>query len=83
MSRRHSRGVRHLRVHQCEICERWTSFGVMTTAGEGPLRASGWRHRVFRWVCSDCERNQENVVAVDRALTQWEIDRGYRAAVGS
>jgi hypothetical protein len=68
------------RVHQCETCERWTSAGVMVAAGQGPLQACGARHRVFKWVCADCRRNEENVRSVDQALTAWEIERGYRTA---
>jgi hypothetical protein len=73
VSRRHSRGVRRLRVHQCEVCERWTSYGVMVGAGVG-------RHRYFKWVCEDCKRAGDNVAAVDRALLEWEVSRGYRTA---
>jgi hypothetical protein len=67
------------KVHQCETCDRWTSAGVMVRAGAGPLRAGPDRHRVFKWVCDDCLRNENNVRSVDRALTEWEIARGYRA----
>jgi len=66
------------KIHQCEICERWTSSGVMVAAGHGPLQAGRHRHRVFRWVCDDCRRSRENELAVDQALMAWEIERGYR-----
>jgi hypothetical protein len=66
------------KIHQCETCERWTSFGVMVAAGKGPLRAGRDRHRVFKWVCDDCRRARDNVLAVDEALVAWEIERGYR-----
>jgi hypothetical protein len=68
------------KIHRCETCERWTSGGVMVVAGEGPMRACRRRHRVFRWVCDDCQRSRENLQAVDGALTAWEIERGYRAS---
>lgn len=44
----------------------------MVAAGERP-------HRFYKWLCDDCERESDNVRAVDRALTAWEIERGYRA----
>lgn len=79
MSRRHSRGVKHLKVHQCERCERWTSWGEMVSAGIGAHRFGHDRHRRYVWLCSDCKRSSDNVRAIDRALTAWEIERGYRA----
>jgi transposase-like protein len=60
------------KVHQCETCGRWRSAGVMVAAGVG-------RHRHFKWLCDDCQRSSDNLAAVDRALTAWEIERGYRA----
>jgi hypothetical protein len=68
------------KVHQCETCERWTSAGVMVSAGVGPRQAGHGRHRVFKWVCDDCRRNEDNERVVDQALTAWEIERGYRAS---
>jgi hypothetical protein len=61
------------KVHECETCGRWTSAGLMVAAGSG-------RSRYFKWVCDDCQRSSDNVLAVDRALTAWEIERGYRAS---
>jgi transposase-like protein len=59
------------KVHQCETCDRWTSAGVMVAAGNG-------RKRFYKWVCDDCQRSSDNLATVDRALTAWEISRGYR-----
>jgi len=52
----------------------------MVSAGSGPKRAGRERHRVFKWVCDDCRLSAENERAVDRALTAWEIERGYRVS---
>jgi hypothetical protein len=73
------RRKQHWKIHQCETCERWTSAGVMVAAGTGPMRACSRRHRVFKWVCDDCQRSDENVRAVERALTLWEAERCGRA----
>ena len=66
-----------VKIHQCEICDRWRASGMMISAGSGPMRAGRFRHRVFKWVCADCQRNQENVQSVYAALSRWEKDHDY------
>lgn len=61
------------KVHQCEVCERWRSGGVMISAGVG-------RRRRHEWVCDDCKRGRDNLAAIDAALTAWEVSRGFRAS---
>jgi hypothetical protein len=69
------------KIHQCETCERWTSAGVMVSAGEGSHRPGSHRHRVYKWLCDDCKRSGDNLRAVDQALAAWEVERGYGASV--
>lgn len=80
MSRQHSRGVKRVRVHQCEVCDRWTSSGVMLCAGTGPHQFGRGRRRVYKWVCDVCQREKQNVQAIEDALVRWEISRGLRAS---
>ena len=61
------------KVHECEVCGRWRNTGVMVGAGVG-------HHRHFKFVCIDCKRSRDNELALDRALTAWEIEKGYRAS---
>jgi len=74
VKRRIGRG--RLKIHECEICDRWRASGMMIFAGTGPMKAGERRHRVFKWVCSDCQANEDNVHSVDAALSRWEKDRG-------
>lgn len=80
MSRQHSRGIKHLRVHQCEVCDRYTSSGMMLCAGTGPHQFGPGRRRVYKWLCDRCASERENVQAINDALVQWEISRGLRAS---
>jgi hypothetical protein len=60
------------KAHECSVCGRWRSQGVMLSAGVG-------RHRHFKFVCSVCRMESVNESRVERALQVWEIEKGYSA----